>query len=331
MGQTERELAARITVWLNPGAQFELEPGSTAEQDALATALSQLIWDRHGGQLLRRLHDAVVAYPLDAPEPTHDEAADVTPVGELLRPPKSRRHPRRPPRVVDPFNDPSLPPARQLDFDGHRLRPLDRPPRFPHPSGPNVRDGRQPGAGMLRSLRHERRLRALIAPPQLEQPIRQPYTCGDELPGRQRRRIKRRKRENAIPAVRRAEPTSRHARAVRSGPRNRQPWPSTSSARQNEQQTRLADGVLTLGLAAPSRVHVSRSGQSHRLASTVDYELAVRVTVYVAPFSVTVAVSVPVLLLPLFRVKEIVGVVDEPLATDCGDAGVRLPASPVSV
>ena len=67
-----RLLAARITSGLKPGTQLELEPRSADEQDALAGALSELIWERRGGQLLRRLRDAVVSHPLDSREPLHE-------------------------------------------------------------------------------------------------------------------------------------------------------------------------------------------------------------------------------------------------------------------
>ena len=83
--ETERALAARITAGLRPGTQLELEPASIAEQTALAAALSELIWDRHGGQVLRRLRDAVVTYPLNGPEPIPDEATGATLVSELAR------------------------------------------------------------------------------------------------------------------------------------------------------------------------------------------------------------------------------------------------------
>ena len=82
--ETERELAARITAGLRPGTQLELEPASIAEQAALAAALSELIWDRHGGQVLRRLREAVVTYQLNAPEPIPAEATDATLVSELV-------------------------------------------------------------------------------------------------------------------------------------------------------------------------------------------------------------------------------------------------------
>ena len=82
--ETERELAARITAGLRPGTQLELEPASIAEQAALAAALSELIWDRHGGQVLRRLREAVATYQLNAPEPIPAEATDATLVSELV-------------------------------------------------------------------------------------------------------------------------------------------------------------------------------------------------------------------------------------------------------
>ena len=82
--ETERELAARITAGLRPGTQLELEPASIAEQAALTAALSELIWDRHGGQVLRRLREAVATYQLNAPEPVPAEATDATLVSELV-------------------------------------------------------------------------------------------------------------------------------------------------------------------------------------------------------------------------------------------------------
>ena len=93
MGKMERELAARITARLRPGAQLRLEPGSVAEQHALATALSELIWDRHGGQLLRGLRDAGVAYPLNTPDPIHDGGTAAPLVNELLQ--RARTAPTR--------------------------------------------------------------------------------------------------------------------------------------------------------------------------------------------------------------------------------------------
>jgi hypothetical protein len=66
---TERQLAARITSGVKPGSQIDLSPGSAAEQDVLAAALSELIWERRGGQLVRRLRDAVLNHPPDTAKP----------------------------------------------------------------------------------------------------------------------------------------------------------------------------------------------------------------------------------------------------------------------
>ena len=67
-GTTERRLADRITSGVKPGGQIDLAPGSAAEQDVLAAALSDLIWERRGGQLVRRLRDAVLNYPPYTPQ-----------------------------------------------------------------------------------------------------------------------------------------------------------------------------------------------------------------------------------------------------------------------
>jgi hypothetical protein len=81
---TEGQLAARIIAGVKPGGQIDLSPRSAAEQDLLAAALSDLVWERRGGQLVRRLRDAVLDYPVDTAQPL-DEPAAVTLDGDLTR------------------------------------------------------------------------------------------------------------------------------------------------------------------------------------------------------------------------------------------------------
>jgi hypothetical protein len=83
-GTTERQLADRIASGVKPGGHIDLAPGSAAEQDVLAAALSELIWERRGGQLVRRVRDAVLNYPLDTAKPL-DEPDGVTLDGDLTQ------------------------------------------------------------------------------------------------------------------------------------------------------------------------------------------------------------------------------------------------------
>jgi hypothetical protein len=91
-GTTERQLADRITSGVKPGGQIDLAPGSAAEQNVLAAALSELIWERRGGQLVRRLRDAVLNYPPDGAQPLSDEPGGRTLDGELVELARAATH-----------------------------------------------------------------------------------------------------------------------------------------------------------------------------------------------------------------------------------------------